>query len=94
MPGYEKKRRNTKSHSGHVTKFHITTLIIEIRKLLSEVQYMLIEGNGVLGYGEIRINYLKVCQDEACSTSVTPLQQLVCLLFLLGTHLNRITYLP
>lgn len=26
-----RKRRNTKSHRGHMTKFHITMLIIEIR---------------------------------------------------------------
>lgn len=56
---------------------------------------MLIEGNGILGYGEIRINYLKVCQYETCSVSVTPLQLLACLLFLLSKHLDRrITYLP
>lgn len=50
---------------------------------------MLIEDNGILEYGEIRINYLKVCQDEPCSTSVTPLQLLVCLLFLLNKHPDR-----
>lgn len=56
---------------------------------------MLIEGNGILGYGEIRINYLKVRQDETCSASVTPLQLLVCQLFLLSKHLKRgIAYLP